>query len=73
LRCHCRAQAILTLGEAGYNEEAAPIRRSIIEHVLALKWLAAKGDTLIDTVARGHAYDVGKADGRRIRGGMDVG
>jgi hypothetical protein len=57
MRCHRGSQAILILDEAGYAEEASGIRRSIIEHVVALKWLAAEGDTIVDTVARGHARD----------------
>ncbi|HUZ69020.1 MAG TPA: DUF5677 domain-containing protein [Candidatus Saccharimonadales bacterium] len=55
LRCHRGVEAILTLDRAGYAEEASPIRRSVIEHVLALKWLAVEGDTILDTVARAHA------------------
>src|SRR6266566_7418823 len=57
LRCHRGIQAILLLDPAGFAEEAAPIRRSIIEHALALQWLAAEGNKILDTVARGHAFD----------------
>jgi hypothetical protein len=57
MRCHRGVEAILILDEAGYAEEAAGIRRSIIEHVVALKWLAAEGDGILDTIARGHARD----------------
>ena len=56
LRCHRGVEAILTLDRAGYAEEAAPIRRSVIEHVLALRWLAVEGDAILDTVARAHEY-----------------
>lgn len=55
LRCHRGVQAILLLDRAGYSEEASPIRRSVIEHVLALRWLAVEGDTILDTVLRAHA------------------
>ena len=55
LRCHRGALALVLLGDAGFAEEASPLRRSIIEHVVALQWLAREGDALIDTVARAHA------------------
>jgi len=58
MRCHRGVEAILLLDRVGYAEEASPIRRSVIEHVLALRWLAAEGDGIYDTVARGHASDV---------------
>ncbi len=54
LRCHRGIQAILMLDDAGYAEEASPIRRSVIEHALALRWLAAEGDKILDTVTRWH-------------------
>ncbi|WP_086661550.1 DUF5677 domain-containing protein [Lentzea kentuckyensis] len=60
LRCHRGIESILILDEAGYIEEAAPIRRSILEHTLALRWLAAEGDSIIDTIARSHARNSGK-------------
>ena len=60
LRCHRGVEAIVLLGDAGYAEEASPIRRSVIEHVLALKWLSIEGDKILDTVARGHAADARK-------------
>jgi Family of unknown function (DUF5677) len=55
MRCYRGAQAIVALGREGYAVEAAGIRRSIIEHVVALKWLAAEGDVILDSVARAHA------------------
>jgi hypothetical protein len=57
MRCHRGIEAILALDHFGYAQEASPIRRSIIEHVVALQWLVAEGDKIIDTVARGHAND----------------
>jgi hypothetical protein len=57
MRCHRGAEAILLLDEAGFANEGAPIRRSIIEHVVALKWLAVEGNKVADTIARGHAFD----------------
>ena len=55
MRCHRGAQALVILGDAGFAEEASPLRRSIIEHVVALQWLAMEGDRVLDTVARAHA------------------
>ena len=57
MRCHRGVEAILALDALGYGEEASPIRRSVIEHCVALRWLAAEGDEIVDTVARGHAND----------------
>lgn len=36
--------AVLLLDREGMEEEAAPIRRSIIEHVVGLRWLVAEGN-----------------------------
>ena len=57
LRCERSLDALLLLEKSGYAEEAAPLRRCVIEHVVALKWLAAEGNDVIDTIARGHAED----------------
>ena len=32
--------AALTLGESGYQHEARPLVRSIIEHAIAIRWVA---------------------------------
>ena len=56
MRCHRGAEAVMVLDAAGFQGEAAGIRRSVIEHVVALRWLAARGDDLVDPLARGHAY-----------------
>lgn len=55
LRCHRGVMAISLLGNAGFAEEASPLRRSVIEHVVALQWLAVEGNRILDTVARAHA------------------
>lgn len=56
MRCYRGIQCLLLLDLAGHAEEASPIRRSIIEHTVALQWLTAEGDSILDTVARGHAF-----------------
>ncbi len=48
-------EAIISLERLGYGPEAAPIRRTIIEHTVALKWLAAGGDDVLDVMALEHA------------------
>jgi ribulose bisphosphate carboxylase small subunit len=55
MRCLRGCEALLILDEVGYSEEAAPLRRSVIEHVTALKWLASEGNQINDTLARGHS------------------
>jgi len=60
LRCHRGIESLLLLDAAGHAEEASPIRRSVIEHNVALFWLAAEGDKILDTIARGHAHDTEK-------------
>jgi hypothetical protein len=55
LRCHRSVEALLLLDSAGFDEEASPLRRSMIEHVVALRWLAVEGDGIVNAVARGHA------------------
>ena len=56
-RCQRGLEAVVRLDELGYAEEAAPIRRSVIEHGVALRWVAAEGDKILGTVASGHAMD----------------
>lgn len=57
-RCHRGIQSILILDSRGFAEEASPIRRSIVEHNVALQWLVAEGDQILDTIARGHAFAI---------------
>lgn len=60
MRSHRTAQALVLLEKAGFNGEAAPLRRSITEHSVALVWLAEEGDRILATLAGGHAFSVGK-------------
>jgi hypothetical protein len=48
------------LEQARFQVEAAPIRRSILEHVVALKWLAGQGGVVADILRRGAAHDATK-------------
>ncbi|MDQ1734131.1 MAG: hypothetical protein QOH56_382 [Pseudonocardiales bacterium] len=60
MRCHRGVQAVFQLEETGFQEEASPIRRSILEHVVALKWLAEQGGVVADILKRGAAHDAAK-------------
>jgi hypothetical protein len=62
MRIQRGVEAVLLLDGEGYAEEAAGIRRSVLEHRVALRWLVVEGDRINDTVARGHA------EGARKRG-----
>lgn len=55
-RTHRSCEAVIGLDRLGYSPEAAPIRRTIIEHVVALKWLADEGDNILDAMALEHAH-----------------
>ena len=48
-------EAIIGLERLGYGPEAAPIRRTIIEHTAALTWLSEAGDEVLDVIALEHA------------------
>jgi len=60
MRVRRGVEAVLELEQAGLAGEAAPIRRSIIEHVIALKWLAAEGGSIVETIKRGHKHGIEK-------------
>jgi hypothetical protein len=60
MRVRRGVEAVLELEAAGYAAEAGPIRRSIIEHVVALKWLGTEGDQMLDTAKRGHLHGIDK-------------
>ena len=60
MRCQRGVEAVLLLEAQGYQEEAAPIRRSILEHAVSLNWLASSGEEAIGTLLRGAAHEAGK-------------
>lgn len=55
---YCRvartAQAALLLVDAGFASEAAPLRRSMLEHVLALTWVIDDGRAADASFTRAH-------------------
>jgi hypothetical protein len=60
MRCHRGVEAVLILEQAGLTEDAGPIRRCILEHNVALKWLAEQGAAVGTALRRGAAYDAGR-------------
>lgn len=60
MRCNRGTEAVLQLERIGHQEEAGPIRRSIVEHVVALKWLAAEGNAMSTVLRRGGSYEANR-------------
>jgi hypothetical protein len=60
MRCHRGVEAVLRLEEAGLQEEAGPIRRAVIEHVVALKYLAQDGNAVSTVLRRGASHETAK-------------
>lgn len=60
MRCHRGVEAVLMLEQVKFQVEAAPIRRSVLEHAVALKWLAGQGGVVADILRRGAAHDATK-------------
>jgi len=48
------SQAILALETQGLGHEAAPLRRSLIEHSLGLVWLSEATEDAVNSVLRGY-------------------
>jgi hypothetical protein len=55
---YCRAartaQAALSLVDTGFGSEAAPLRRALLEHVLALAWVIDEGPAAVAALTRAH-------------------
>jgi hypothetical protein len=60
LRVQRGGQAVFLLNDEGFIGEAAPLRRSILEHTIALHWLSAEGDTVFETLKSGHGSSVAR-------------
>lgn len=65
MRVRRSAEAIRVLDDVGYSHEAAPLRRSMIEHALALHWLADATEAAVDALLVSHQERM-----RRIRESM---
>jgi len=52
VRAHRGSEAVLVLRDAGFAAESWPTRRSVLEHVVGLKWLAAEGGRAADPLIR---------------------
>lgn len=46
--------SVMLMREYGFCAESWPLRRAALEHVIALRWLAEKGEDAIDVVVRAH-------------------
>lgn len=55
---YCRvartAQAALQLTDDGFGTEAAPLRRALMEHALALAWVIDQGEAALAALGRAH-------------------
>jgi hypothetical protein len=60
LHVHRGCLAILLLEDETFGEETAPLRRSVVEHVIALKWLVEDGESILDPLKRGTSYGLEK-------------
>jgi hypothetical protein len=54
----CRSCLLILDCDAELDHEAAPIRRSIIEHTVSLIWLANSGQTAVDAIQQAHQNKV---------------
>jgi len=53
-------KALLLLHDHGFDPEAAPMRRTLIEHALALAWIGDSPDAAYDAHVAAHRYEVEK-------------
>ena len=57
-------KATLLLHAQGFVTEAAPLRRSLIEHALALQWIGHSPGPAYDATVKSHQYLVGQFAGK---------
>lgn len=69
MRAKRSCQALEAMRESGFATEAWPIRRAILEHALALRWLAEQGNGAQDVIVRSH----GEAARRRQEAASSAG
>jgi hypothetical protein len=60
MRVHRGVQATLALQAKGLDDVAAPIRRSTVEHTIALAWLERVGDAISPTIGSGNRHHAEK-------------
>lgn len=60
LQVHHGCLAIIGLEENGLGAVTAPLRRSVVEHLVALKWLVHDGEAIIDPLKRNVDYGLKK-------------
>jgi hypothetical protein len=59
-RCRRLSEALLELSHLGYSHEAAPMRRSLVEHSAFLLWLAEAPDGAVDSLLWKHQKRIGQ-------------
>ena len=62
MRVHRGIEVVLLLCDSGYAVESWPIRRSVLEHLVGLKWLAQDGNRAVDPIVR----ELGRQATRRL-------
>lgn len=60
MRCTRGSGALLAMYDAGFEGEVAPLQRSILEHVVALRWLLAEGDRITAPLRTVHGRETEK-------------
>lgn len=60
LRCQRGIEAVMTLDAAGYVVESPPLRRSVLEHIIAMAWLIANPESGWNTILRGAMHEADK-------------
>lgn len=60
MRCVRGVRAVLLLQSNGFEGEASPLMRSVVEHQVALLWLLAEGPAILDPIKRVHGVEAAK-------------
>lgn len=66
------SEAVVLLTNSGYDLEASPLRRYLIEHAVALRWLAEASDDAVTAILRGHQHWLRNLQSNAQAAGSDV-
>jgi len=66
------SEAVILLTDAGHDLEASPLRRYVIEHAVALRWLAEASDDAVTAILRGHQHWLRTLQSSAQAAGSDV-
>lgn len=72
LHVHHGCESILTLSSRGLQFETAPLRRSVIEHTLTLKWVRYDGEPAIDVLGRAGVHSMQRIEQAKKNAGFDL-